>query len=771
MTYSEESGKLLISVSEFVAIAKRGISPISPYGDESSQAVSEEGEVPLIYGVKLGDIEAELYGTPYLIEDGRITVCRTVNTRRKRLLKEARECVRGELFIYGKMYTDIEGREAVTLVALYKDEFTGEVTEERETAASVTLNKFFDKCAALTEKYSVPERDRVKKRLPTMKAAKFPYSDIREGQSEMIRAVYRTIARGGELYATAPTGTGKTVSVLYPAIKALGDKRCDKVFYLTPKTTAQKAAADCLQLLNEGGVSVRAVIITSKDKICPHGRVCKRDARECPVSKNKGLADAVLELYNMSLTVATRDEIRAVAEKYGVCPYELTLDYSEICDVVISDFNYVFDPASFLRRYFEAGGRYSLVIDEAHNLAERAREMYSAEITSDELLLIDGEDSRTFISIIEPFLTEDARKDENGCIHSAAHLSDVPGDMYTFVDNILAKYENTLHRAYVEHADVPERIYEIRELYYKIKKLSTALDEYDEGYRLLLFRDGDTFRAKLFAIDTGKRIRTRLDKLHGAVFFSATLEPASYFTSVLGGDRSSDTLTVASPFDPSILSVSIIDGISTRYSERDKTLLAVSRVIAATLSARRGHYMVFAPSYEYSEALYNAFTAKYPKVAAILERPGMSDKERGETLSRFSDGAGYLVGFCVLGGVFSEGIDLAGDRLIGAVVVGIGMPTLSYEREAIADYYTSKLDSGREYAYIYPGMNKVLQAAGRVIRREDDRGVIVLIDDRFRDPIYKKSIPDLWRGMQYIANAKELKERLDLFWEDVDKER
>ena len=180
--------------------------------------------------------------------------------------------------------------------------------------------------------------------------------------------------------------------------------------------------------------------------------------------------------------------------------------------------------------------------------------------------------------------------------------------------------------------------------------------------------------------------------------------------------------------------------------------------------------MVFAPSYEYSEALYKSFASKYPKVSAILEHPGMSDIERKETLERFSTDEGYLVAFCVLGGVFSEGIDLVGDRLIGAVVVGIGMPTISYEREAIADYYTSKLDSGREYAYIYPGMNKVLQAAGRVIRREDDRGVIVLIDDRFRDPIYKKTIPDLWRGMQYIGSAKELKERLDLFWESVDKE-
>ena len=767
MRYDEESRRIVITVSEFVAISRRGIAPISPYGDESSIWGDTDGDVPLIFGLKIGDTDAELKGSPYLIEDGKITCIRTLDTKRKRLLREAREYLRGELFVYGKMYSELQGRESVTLIGLYKDELTGEITEQRETVTLNMLNKFFERCLPTVEKYSLPEIDRVLKRLPTMRDARFPYSDVREGQSELIRSVYRTIARGGELYATAPTGTGKTVSVLYPAIKALGDGRCDKIFYLTPKTTAGRAASDCLSLLSVHGVSLRAVIITSKDKICPHARVCKKDSRACPVAKG-GLADAVLELYTREETVATREIIEEVAKRRGVCPYELSLDYSELCDVVISDFNYVFDPVVYLRRYFERGGRYTIVADEAHNLAERAREMYSAELSSDDLAFADRSDSDTFIEAIEPYLKENERRDERDVIHSAAHLSDIPGDMYAFVDNLLIKYENMLYRAYIENKDMPDKIYEIRELYYKIKKFSSILSEYDEGYRLLLFRDGDVFRAKLFCIDTGKRIRERLDRLHGAVFFSATLEPLSYFSSVLGGDRSSDTLSVASPFDPSILSVSIIDAISTRYSERDKTLAAVSRVIAATLSARRGHYMVFAPSYEYCDALYRSFIAKYPKINAILEHPGLGDRERAQMLDRFSDKAGYLVAFCVLGGVFSEGIDLVGESLIGAVVVGIGMPTLSYEREAVADYYTAKLDSGREFAYIYPGINKILQAAGRVIRREDDRGVIVLIDDRLRDPIYKKSIPALWSGMRYVSNAKDLKERLDLFWSEAD---
>ena len=249
------------------------------------------------------------------------------------------------------------------------------------------------------------------------------------------------------------------------------------------------------------------------------------------------------------------------------------------------------------------------------------------------------------------------------------------------------------------------------------------------------------------------------------MFFSATLSPLNYYKSILSTDKYADTLEVDSPFDPEQLSVSIMDRISIRYSERSRTLPAVCRVVAATLSAKRGHYMVFAPSFEYAEALHREFSAKYPKIKSMLQTKNMSIEEKTEFLAAFSkDSGSYLVGFCVMGGIYSEGIDLAGDSLIGAVVIGIGMPSLSYEREAISEYFEEKYEAGKQYAYIYPGMNRVFQAAGRVIRREDDKGVIVLIDDRFADPIYKKSIPTLWEGMQYVSDAKDLRAELDKFW-------
>jgi Rad3-related DNA helicase len=299
----------------------------------------------------------------------------------------------------------------------------------------------------------------------------------------------------------------------------------------------------------------------------------------------------------------------------------------------------------------------------------------------------------------------------------------------------------------------------------KISAFLDVMNRFDSSYEMFIFLEGGKIRAKLYAVDAGPRIAERLMLGSSAVFFSGTLSPIHYYKSTLGGDRSSDTLAVDSPFDNGQLAVAIVDSVSTRYSEREDTLLAVARVIAASVSAKRGNYMVFSPSFAYSEALFNAFSAKYPKIHTILQKKDMTGVEKAAFLEEFSKkDSSYLIGFCVMGGIYSEGVDLAGDSLIGAVVVGLGLPTLSYEREAIAAYYQEKYDEGREFAYIYPGMNRVLQAGGRVIRREDDRGVIVLVDDRFDDPIYKKLIPKLWQKVKFINSPLLLREELDKFW-------
>lgn len=792
LRYDKEKNTVHISVREFVSTARRGISPTLPCDDEEpSFKKPSKAEAELLRGMTSreisltvdGEIPLCIHGTA--VGDGCVTlVCSTDGTPRR----EDKAQVRGEGFLLCYMlYKSSSEKYPPTLSVIYINERDGSTVSVEERPSARKLEDFFGRCLISVKLYARPQVDRVTERLPSMAGMRFPYEHIREGQREFIRTAYKALARGGRLYASAPTGTGKTVSVLYPALKALGDERYDKVFYLTPKTTTAKAAKECIELFATKGAVIRAITLSSKERCCERGLLCRDDRRLCEGSKCNKLPDAVLTLYDKGLAVIGGNEIGEVARKFGICPYELQLAYSELCDVVICDINYLFDPKVYIRRYFTEGGRFAFLVDEAHNLPDRAREMYSAELSTSELrdALLDGrigEHSALFLEIAEgrdaldellrPYLREELRERHDGVLAGAVDLSEPPAKLYEIVERMTLGAEVALHKLSADKNAERGTLSFVKDLYYKLKKVNDTLQLFDDHFKCFIFQEGDTLRFKLFCLDTGGVIADKLDKGYSAVFFSATLEPINYFKTLLGADGTSDELAVGSPFDPSQLSVSIVDNISTRHSERERTLGAICRTIAATMSARRGNYMIFSPSFEYCEALYNAFRAKYPRIHALCQTRGMTDAERRAFLDAFeSDDKNYLVGFCVMGGIYSEGVDLVGDRLIGAVVVGIGMPSLSYEREAMSAYFEDRYEQGKQYAYIYPGMNRVFQAAGRVIRREEDRGVIVLVDDRFADPIYKKSIPSLWKGMRYIDDAKALKERIEGFWRRVDEEK
>ena len=375
--------------------------------------------------------------------------------------------------------------------------------------------------------------------------------------------------------------------------------------------------------------------------------------------------------------------------------------------------------------------------------------------------------------MLYPLVKGEMSRDSEGRDVGAFHTSELPGELFKiFEDLIKCTEEELFDTLSAKDEERNDRASQMRDYLYKIKRTYSALTRFDNSYELFVFYREGTIRMKIFCLDTGSAIGRMLAKGSSAVFFSATLSPVEYYRSVLGGDTTSELIEAASPFDTSQLSVSVIDRISTRYVEREETVDAVCRAIAATVSARRGHYMVFSPSFAYSEMLAEVFKRKYSKVKVLSQTKDMSFLDRELFLKEFrEDNESYLVGFCVMGGVYSEGVDLVGDSLIGAVVVGVGMPAVSYEREAIASYYDDKCELGKQYSYIYPGMNRVLQAAGRVIRREEDRGVIVLIDDRFQDPVYKDGVPALWRGMKFIPDAKTLKSELVEFWLRVDREK
>ena len=793
MKHIPSENRILISLGEFISIARRKISPTLPT-DENEPELSLASRVTLSSlgiseSVKLSldcsceGIDYRIFGYADKVDESEITLVRSITASAKGPRKEDIAQARGEGFILGKIVAEQGGFDTVKVRVIYVNETTGESEVNEEEVEKSALCSFFQKCMDAVSVFAKPEIERVTERVPSMKSARFPYSDVRDGQDEFIRRTYKALAKGNTLFACAPTGTGKTVSVIYPAIKALGDERCDKVFYLTPKGTTAEAARDCLELFSERGVKTKAIILTSKEKSCPARMICREGAAACELARCNRLAEAVMSLHSLGKCVVDIKDVREIALSYSICPYELELAYSELCDFVICDFNYLFDPVVYIKRFFTEGGRYAFLIDEAHNLADRSREMYSSELSLADIdTLLEsseiGEHSKLraalpqmkkeIYDLLFPLLKDDIRRNEDGVDVGATHLSYVPGELYGIIASLLGALENE-EKASVRAKDEERgaRLKVIRDLLYKVKKVTKSLEAFDTGHRFLAFCKGDTLFFKVLCIDASGEIQKRISKGSGAVFFSATLSPLNYYRSILSEDAYSDTLEVNSPFNPEQLSVAIMDRVSIRYSERERTLPAVCRVIAATLSAKRGHYMVFAPSFEYLEAIHREFTAKYPKIKCLLQKSDMTKAEKEAFLGEFSRSTeGYLVGFCVMGGIYSEGIDLVGDSLIGAVVVGIGIPSLSYEREVIAEYFEEKYEQGKQYAYIYPGMNKVFQAAGRVIRREDDCGVIVLIDDRFQDPIYKKSIPTLWKGMQYISDAKDLKVELDKFWSE-----
>ena len=797
MRYDKESEKIIISAEELVEIAQRRISVAADDSDSADVSrMSDRLLAPLLVGRGIDatldfSVDEHLFSLHSKTDgacDGGIVIARMCAFRRGKPEAHALSKIRGIAFISAYAFASRERLDKVSIRVIAIDKVSAERYDNTEVVSVSVLSRFFEKCSLALSLYARPEIDRVTVRLPSMKNMKFPFGKMRDGQEEFITAAYRSISRNTTLIAQAPTGTGKTVAALYPALRALGNERCAKVFYLTPKTTTAEAARDTLNEMARHGAFIKAVILPSKERVCTRGGACRGGKDKCSLAPCAKIAEAVLELYSRDITVVTLSELREISEKHAVCPHELALTYSELCDVVICDINYVFDPAVHIRRYFDEGGSFAILVDEAHNLPDRAREMFSAEISGDLLLSITEDPllpeysellgaifsaKEAYDRVFYPMLKEEIRTDAEGNKLGAYHSSSLQAELFSITEALIDECDKAIKRTLsAKDNERDERLILLRDYAMKIKRFYSALIRFDSSYEMLLYYSNGNITAKLFCIDTGTALAEVTGKCRGVVYFSATLVPLEYYRATLGADRTAELLEVASPFNSEALSVSVIDKISTRYSERERTLPAVCRTIAAAISVRRGNYMVFAPSFEYLEAISAAFIAKYPKLKVLVQKRDMTATQKAEFIDTFKNNrSSYLVGFCVMGGIYSEGIDLSGDSLIGAVVVGIGMPALSYEREAIAAYFAERYEMGKEYAYVYPGINRVLQAAGRVIRTEDDRGVIVLIDDRFDDPLWRKSTPRLWRGLKYIGDAKSLVKEIEAFWQSVDAEK
>ena len=601
-------------------------------------------------------------------------------------------------------------------------------------------------------------------RTASLMALRFPYPGYRPGQREMASAVYRTIKAQGRLFCQAPTGIGKTISSLFPALKAMGEGLTNRVFYLTAKTITRQAALDALEPMYRQGICLKSIVLTAKGKLCPL-ETPSCNPEECPLAD--GYYDRLQDALYTSILENdrfTRETVEALSGRYRLCPYEFSLELAYWCDVVICDYNYLFDPIVRLRRLFSEKSDNVYLIDEAHNLVERAREMYSARLCRDGLNALKraAKGQRLLTGPLGKLTTalyQFCKQCEQETVEELT-LPELPEELAGAARKASERLEQWLteNRASPLRADVLECLW-------NLNFFLQACGWFDERYAALFSARESGGTLRLFCLDPCGQVDGALETGGSAILFSATFSPAGYFASVLGGLEKAKQYRLPSPFDPQNLCLLCAGQVSVKYRDRQRSLPELVELLYTLAAARKGNYLFFFPSYSYLHAAYALFHERFPEIETIVQGSAMPEEARERFLARFSqEQEKTLCGFCVLGGIYSEGIDLMGERLIGAAVVGVGLPQAGAQTEALRRYYEQAEGHGFDFAYRFPGMNKVLQAAGRVVRSETDRGAVLLIDSRFRFPAYSGLFPEHWKGMQQVASPAELQARLQAFW-------
>ena len=591
----------------------------------------------------------------------------------------------------------------------------------------------------------------------------FPY---RQGQKELAAGVYRTISRGKNLLIQAPTGTGKTITTVFPAVKAVGQGLADKIFYLTARTITRTVAKEAFDLLCTQGYRGRVLTITAKEKLC----LCEEmdcNPIHCPYAKGHydRVNEAVFDLLLQECDV-TREVLLIQAEKFQVCPFEMCLDTSLWVDDIICDYNYVFDPNVYLRRFFAEGvkGDYLFLVDEAHNLVERGREMYSAVLYKEDFL----ENKK----ILKNYSKKCSASLERCNRHLLKMKRDCDG--YRVLGGIedlifaLLQLGFAMEEFFQKEINIPEKK-EVQEFYLNVRHFLNMYELVDENYVIYTEHEPDgRFKLKLYCVNPAVNLQSCIDKGRSTIFFSATLLPIQYYKKLLSTCADNYAVYAQSVFANDQKLLVVAKDVSSKYTRRNQQEFEkIASYIYEAAMAKNGNYIAFFPSYRMMEEVFACFVQRegiFEELECICQQSGMSELQREEFLSNFtSPREKTLVGFCVMGGIFAEGIDLKYEALIGVIVVGTGLPQISNEREILKDFYDRQERAGFAYAFRYPGMNKVLQAAGRVIRTSEDRGVILLLDERFLQQEYQALFPREWEGFQTVALA-QVREVVEGFW-------
>ena len=676
---------------------------------------------------------------------------------------------RAQALCYAWIYLDAHDLEKIDIQMTYAHLDTEVIKRFRETLTRAELKQWYEELTDSYHKWLAYQIEWRKKRNESMENLEFPF-EYRKGQRKMVSGIYHAISKKEQIFIQAPTGVGKTMSAVFPAVRAIGQGMAETVFYLTARTITRTVAQDAFEILRDRGLLFKVITITAKEKLC----FCDKpecDPEKCPYAKGHydRINDAVYELWTTEQSF-DRETLLRHAQKWQVCPFEMSLDLAIWMDGVICDYNYVFDPNVCLKRFFgeNVSGNYLFLIDEAHNLVDRGREMYSASICLNDVI-----ETRKFVKPYSQKLwkklgkvkkqMEELRQNcgewkvqENAGVLPISLLS-VQGE----IDQLL------------EEPPAQEVVDGILDFYFAVRNFLNISELVDDNYVVYAaFDDNGRFYLKLFCVNPAENLQKYLDKGNSTVFFSATLLPLQYYRKMLSTRSENFGMYVESPFEQKKRCLMICRDVSSKYTRRGyEEYRKIAEYIARMSWQKKGNYMVFFPSYRLMEDVYQVYQDEFSVswVRCISQHASMTELEREEFLEEFTEETEEtLVGFCVMGGIFSEGIDLIGDRLIGAAVVGTGLPQVNCEREILKGYYDEKGEQGFDYAYRYPGMNKVLQAAGRVIRTKEDTGAILLMDERFLNRDYRNLFPREWNDA-CTCTLGNVEKHLQAFW-DVSEE-
>jgi Rad3-related DNA helicase len=692
--------------------------------------------------------------------------------------------------VYGAIYCLDKNLENIQIQLTYAHFESGNIKRIRVDFTAESLIQFLMDTVQLYQKWIVFKSEWQLKRNGDLSAVEFPFDEYRSGQRHLAVSIYNTVKEGGVLYAEAPTGTGKTMSTLFPSVKAMSQGLVDRIFYLSAKTITKVVAEDAVSLLHskfDRALNFKHITLTAKDKICLNDHVtCYPE--KCIYAKgyyDKSL-DALWDMINHE-NAMTKEIILSYSKKYTICPYEFSLDCALFADLIICDYNYAFDPRVYLRRFFEfPTENYIFLVDEAHNLVDRARNMYSAELYKEKFYAVkkkltgklgsgDKSISKAIDGVNKMFLEVRKCCDEKGIYIHQNEVSDV----YEQLKKRAVVFEKWLSENH--QADFYD---DVLDLYFDIMGYMRISELYDSGYVFYIV-EGDSPKTmiKLFNINPSSQLKRFIDNSRATIFFSATLTPLRYYTILLTGEEKPKALALPSPFDMNRRKLLFATDVSVRFKDRDDAIPKIVSYIHSMARSKHGNYLIFFPSYAYMQQIYDLFEALYGnRYDIIKQKRELSDDEKADFLNEFEryldkrsrigsddetitdDDKRSLIGFAVLGGHFSEGIDLKGDLLIGVMIIGVGLPMISFENDLIKNYFDYEMNGGFEFAYQYPGVNKVMQSAGRVIRGEEDRGVVVLIDQRYQMAYYRRTLPKDW-GKSY-TKLTTFEKQLEEFWEE-----